>query len=500
MIPILLTALGVAFAPGDAIPSERARATADHVVESYGDAAIDLLAELVTFETYAHEDGSGSDHPAFRAMTAKLREVAERFGLDFEDHGAVVVIGLGDELERLGLVTHGDVQPADPTKWKRSPFVLDRESEPGRLVGRGTEDDKGPIACALFALRGIRERGVPLARRVELIISYTEESDWAPFIEFLAENPPPSLNVAFDAEYPVVVAEKGWCSVSVSLPAEPATPSLRPVGPTLTSFTGGFFLSQVPEGAEATVASCTPEVERKLRALADRDDAIRWTFERDGEQLTIAALGRSAHSSKPETGVNGITHMAALLAGVEWPPTAAAHIARFIDERCGTGFYGERFGDLAYEDPFMGKLTLSVGTLEVEDGRLVCSINLRRPVGRDRDAVERAIHGAVESWEEEAGVDLDVSLYVGEPHPPQEAGHVPVLLDTFRAYTGIEDAEPISIGGGTHARLVPAGVNFGPAMPGETYTGHTEHEFLTRDQFLLNLRMYTSLIVDLASE
>jgi dipeptidase D len=73
-----------------------------------------------------------------------------------------------------------------------------------------------------------------------------------------------------------------------------------------------------------------------------------------------------------------------------------------------------------------------------------------------------------------------------------------VLLDIFEHYTGRVGAKPISIGGGTHARLVPNGVNFGPAMPGEPYTGHTEHEFMTRDQLLLNLEMETAMLVELA--
>jgi len=64
----------------------------------------------------------------------------------------------------------------------------------------------------------------------------------------------------------------------------------------------------------------------------------------------------------------------------------------------------------------------------------------------------------------------------------------------FKHYTGQHDAEPISIGGGTNARLLPNGVNFGPSMPGAEYTGHSEHEFITREQMTLNLRMYTAMM------
>jgi dipeptidase D len=46
--------------------------------------------------------------------------------------------------------------------------------------------------------------------------------------------------------------------------------------------------------------------------------------------------------------------------------------------------------------------------------------------------------------------------------------------------------------------MVPNGVNFGPAMPDVPYTGHSEHEFMTRDQLMLNLQMYSVMLVELA--
>ncbi len=57
----------------------------------------------------------------------------------------------------------------------------------------------------------------------------------------------------------------------------------------------------------------------------------------------------------------------------------------------------------------------------------------------------------------------------------------------------------MAIGGGAHARLLPNGVNFGPAMPGEPYTGHSEHEYLERGQLLSNLEMHTAMLVELAA-
>jgi len=491
--------------PGS-VPSERAIELASRTRRQAAAAVEQTLAALVAFDTFHREGIENAQHPSFIAQTRWLADFASEAGLDFADHGAVVVIGLGDATERLGLLTHGDVQPADASKWAASPFALDGTSEPGRLIGRGVQDDKGPIACVLHAMQALAQSGYPLRKRVELTISYTEESDWEPFEDFLARHPPPPLNVAFDAEYPVVVGEKGWCLVKLSLPLLPPPAQ----GPGVAAFTGGFFVSQVPEDAEARLTGLSPEDERALREAAARrqgqEAAVRFSFERSGDECVLRAAGRSAHSSTPEQGRNAITHLAALLASRRWEAGGAAAMVALIDELVGTGFHGEAFGELAYSHPFMGPLTLSLGTLRVADGQLVASINLRRPAGRDAAQVEESLRQAVAAWAaahpgpDGAPLEVGLEITLGEPHLVLDAPHVPTLLATFRHYTGQSAAEPIAIGGGTHARLVPAGVNFGPGMPGVPYTGHSEHESTSREQLLLDLAMVTSLLVDLAVE
>jgi dipeptidase D len=484
--------------------SGEAVAVATHAVTTYSDSAAATLADLVAFRTVRVEGVENAENPEFRAMTDYLRTRAAEFGFDFADHGAVVVIGLGDAQDRLGLVTHGDVQPADHTKWAQDPFSLDTVSEPERLIGRGAEDDKGPIAVALYAMKSLIDHVVPLRRRVELIISYTEESDWEPFREFLAQWEAPRLNVALDSDYPVVIAEKGWNAIFIGIaPDEPVQKNAAtgpiPEASRLISFHGGAFLSQIPADAQAVIADPTAEAGNALRNAAGQDTLVQFTFQEVSDSLIIDAHGRSAHSSTPWAGQNAITHLSALLGSQDWPATQASRMVRVVNDLVGTGDYAELFGDLAYANDFMGPLTLSLTTLgQDQGGMLVAGINARRPVGKNREQFEEDIRSAVDGWGARTGIDVELSTSVGDPHYIDDAPHVPVLLEVFRHFSGQEEAGPTSIGGGTHARLLPNGVNFGPAMPGEQYSGHSEHEFMSREALRLNLEMYAAMLVELA--
>ena len=481
----------------DSRPSVRARLAADRAAADYFDAVVDTLADLVAFRTVIENGVPNPRNPEFVRLKAYMADAAARLGLDFEDHGAALVLGIGRSPDRLGLLTHADVRPADAAAWKTDPFKLDRDSEPGRLLGRGVEDDKAAVAAALYSLKALGDEGLPTRRRVELIVSLHEESDWTPFREFLAGWAPPPLNVALDALYPVVTGEFGAGAIRVTLRDEAPAVSRR--GPWLASFTGGGYLSQVPGFAEAVVAGADERLAEALERKAAEAEAGWFEIDRDGGAIRIRSHGVAAHSSAPWTGRNAITQLAAVLGRHPWPPTAAGTMVRFIDDLVGAGHHAERFGDLAYAHEVMGRLTLTLATLTVADGGgLVAALNIRRPAGRTAREVEKTVRAALDGWRRRTGLSPDWTTDIGDPYYVESAPHVPVLLDVFRHYTGRPAPGPISVGGGTQARLLPNGVNFGPAMPDEPYTGHSDHEFMTVDRLRLNLRMYTAALVELA--
>ena len=143
--------------------SEQAQQTADFAVAKYSLAAKNALAEMIAFKTVARDDIAYNDNPEFTGFRQWLVKKANILGLKVSDHGHVVLISVGSGQKALGLITHGDVQPANPSKWQQNPFTLDDTSEPGKWLGRGTEDDKGPIAAALYAMKALQEKHIPLS-------------------------------------------------------------------------------------------------------------------------------------------------------------------------------------------------------------------------------------------------------------------------------------------------------------------------------------------------
>ncbi len=486
---------------GSSKPSLPACRAADHAAARLAD-TISTLAELVGFETVAAPPTPNVQLRAFRELKAYLSDTCRALGFDFEDHGAAVVIGLGREKDRLGILTHGDVQPADRERWRSEPFALDTTSEPGRLIGRGVEDDKASIATALHAMRSVRELGVPLRRRIELIVSMTEESDWTPFREFLRGWEPPPINVALDAKYPVVIAEKGTGAIFLTVKPDPGDEQRPPRRRArLLSLTGGEARTRVPAEALAVIEDADPGLAADLRAGAVPADGVRFDVAADGARLIVRAHGVAAHSSTPWEGRNAVTHLAALLARRDWAPTAASRMVRLVDDLVGTGDCAERFGELACRHPFMGPLTLVLTRLyPTGNGGLEACLNIRCPVGRSREQVETAVQGAVDAWTaRRGGARPGCRIEMGDPYYAESAPHVPVLVEVYRHYTGQHDAGPIAVGGGTQARLLPNGVNFGPSMPGAAYTGHSDHEFVTVEQLRLNLMMQAAMLIELAA-
>ncbi|MCQ8890162.1 dipeptidase [Pseudoalteromonas carrageenovora] len=467
---------------------------ADYAVNTYQNAQVHTLTNLVAFPTVNKDSIPAPQNPDFINFKSVLKMKAAELGFDYQDLGYTVLIGMGKQADKVTVVTHGDVQPANASKWKQSPFIIDT-SEPGKLVGRGTEDDKGAIATALYAMKAIKDKGIELDNRIELMIYLAEESDWGPLTEFMKTYDQPKYAVTIDASYPVVVAEKGWSLIAPTFNA-----TSKQTGVYVSDVAGGAFKSQIPEDASLVLHNASESLVDSLKAKAKTLSDVEFSFKEQGEGLKITVKGMSAHSSEPESGVNAIAHLSELFKDVALENNSDSQLIKFVNQLIGLDIHGKQFGNIAYEHKFMGPMTVAPTVIERDGNSLTLAINARRPVGKDEDVLKQQINSAINEWETANNVTLTkVETIIGTPMLLDNAPHAQKLLDIFKHFTGDEQADFVSIGGGTNAKLFDNAVSFGPSMPGKRYTGHSEHEFITLEQLELNLRMYTAMMIELGN-
>ena len=467
---------------------------ADYAVNTYQSAQVHTLTNLVSFPTVNKSDVSAPQNPDFIGFKALLKMKAAELGFDYQDLGYTVLISMGQQTEKVTIVTHGDVQPANASKWKQSPFIIDT-SEPDKLIGRGTEDDKGAIATAMYAMKAIKDKGIALDNRIELMIYLAEESDWGPLTEFMKTYQQPKYAVTIDASYPVVVAEKGWSLIAPTFDAtSPQT------GVYVSDVTGGAFASQIPEDASLLLHNANETLINQLKAKANTLKQVEFNFTEQNNALAISVKGMSAHSSEPESGVNAIAYLAEIFKGVELENNSDGQLIDFVNQLIGLDIYGKQFGEIAYEHDFMGPMSVAPTVIEREGNALTLAVNARRPVGKDETLLKQQIDTALANWQTANQVTLaNIKTTIGKPMLLDSAPHAQKLLDIFKHYTGDKNADFVSIGGGTNAKLFDNAVSFGPSMPGKRYTGHSEHEFITLEQLALNLRMYTAMMIELGN-
>ncbi len=95
----------------------------------------------------------------FEALQAALA-MAEGYGFTIRNYDNYVgTADLNDKERQLDILAHLDVVPAGEGWTVTQPF--EPVVKDGKLYGRGTADDKGPAVAALYAMRAVKELGIP---------------------------------------------------------------------------------------------------------------------------------------------------------------------------------------------------------------------------------------------------------------------------------------------------------------------------------------------------
>ncbi|MDE2036498.1 MAG: peptidase dimerization domain-containing protein, partial [Pseudomonas sp.] len=216
-----------------------------------------------------------------------------------------------------------------------------------------------------------------------------------------------------------------------------------------------------------------------------------------GKDVQLTVTGVSAHSSEPESGVNPVARVLDFLNSLDGKValkhnqfTDAAHYAA---NNWGLDYLGAKLG-VGFSDAFMGPLTTSLTYVGEDDTTFKLAVNLRVPKGKSPEALKAEIGDKLSAWTKKNHVAVTFDYSIAEPmYRNPEGEWVKALLAVASENLGMEHKYGTSAGA-TSVHELPNGVQFGLARPEVKYTGHTDNEFKTVDQFLLDLQIVTEMM------
>lgn len=471
----------------------------------YSAAATETLRELVEIPTYRKDGVAQHENPEFIKIGEKIKSLAESFHLNFRNIDnrvyEISLNGAGDEV--VGIHAHADVVPVTPENWvlkdgtRLDPFKITLIGD--RMYGRGTEDDKNGIVVTLYAMKVIKDEKLPLARNFKLLVDTTEETTGDAIPYYFERNPTPNYNLALDGGYPVVIAEKGYGTVM----AEFAKRKGEGKGAEIISMTGGLATNQIPSASVATIVSDKPaalaaSLQKAGTEFAKRNGGnFQVSAKVDGNNVLLTVTGVSAHSSEPESGVNPVARMLVFINSLDGK-VALKHnhitdAARYAADNWGLDYLGNTLG-VGFSDAFMGPLTTSLTYVAMDDNAFKLAVNLRVPKGKSPEKLKAEIADKLAAWSKKNRVAVAFDYSIAEPmYRNPEGEWVKALLAVSTENLGMKHEFGTSAGA-TSVHELPNGVQFGLARPEVKYTGHTDGEFKTVDQFQLDLQIVTEMM------
>lgn len=220
-------------------------------IEKYIDEHKDEMVEdikrlcAINSERSEYVEGAPFGDGPRKALVLAL-DMAEKYGFDITNYDNYAgAIDLNKKAKGLDILAHLDVVPAGEGWSITNPFepkVLD-----GKIYGRGTSDDKGPAVAALYALRAVKELGIPVKKNARLVLGTDEECGSACIKYYYTKEKQAPMTFSPDGEFPVVNIEKGQLQGEFLAVVEDAGDKR------LVSIDAGTKVNVVPPKAKAVI-------------------------------------------------------------------------------------------------------------------------------------------------------------------------------------------------------------------------------------------------------
>lgn len=410
------------------------------------------------------------------ALDAML-EIGERDGFVCENvDGYAGHIDIGEGEETFGILGHLDVVPCNESGWNSEPYAATLKN--GKLYGRGVADDKGPLIAAYYAAKIIHELNLSVKMKTRVIFGCNEENGSKCMQYYFTKKPYPSMGFTPDAEFPVVYGEKAGVNFKIIGEIE---------NDNLIGLYSGNRANIVPEVCEAYLTGSYKQYRESFAEYLSAHQLDGYV-EEEGNHTKLVLIGKSAHASTPELGINGAVYMCHYLSTI-----SQNQLVQFIDQYFYNDCYGEKLG-IAYTG-LMGPLTVNLGVINYKNGHVNMIIDMRVPHEVTDEQLTAKMQKCLNVYGLKETHHLGKALYID---PQSEL--IQKLHNAYVEFTGDHNHQPQAIGGGTYAKTMPNCVAFGIEFPDSDNKIHQNNEEISIDDLMKATAIYAKAIYDLIKE
>lgn len=386
----------------------------------------------------------------------------------------------------FAVVGHIDVVPAGTSGWTHDPFTMTEKH--GVLYGRGTSDDKGPVVACLYAMKALKDEGIVPRMNIRLVLGCDEETGSSSIDHYTEKFGSPAAGFTPDADFPLVNGEMGILvfDLAQKFTSKPAKDELR-----LTKLEGGTVHNAVPAGAKAVISGSKEQYEliNERARLYSEETGHRLRTKRQGSSLVIESEGVAAHGAHPDLGLNAVSIMMDFLGRIGFAGEELNDFIAFYNDHIGFDLHGERMGCFCEDEP-SGPLIFNVGVANINEELATLSVNIRYPVSITDDEVLGAIEETLGNGRVGMISRAVMKPVYAEPDDPV----VLAMMEAYRNNTGDRESQPITIAGGTYAKMMENILAFGAQFPGEENTMHQADEKLSVESLMKMAHIYADAL------
>jgi len=433
---------------------------------------LETLRDLLKIKSIYDEKSVSKNAPYGKGVKDALlfmEKLAKKDGFIVKeyDNQAISISNIDNPKSRFDIASHLDVVAVDD-KWSVDPFGA--VVKDGKIYGRGTNDMKTAGFLTYIALKMLKEKYPETKNEIRLVFGSDEERTMNDMRYYRSKVSEPLFAFSPDGVFPMAIGEKGALMWSLTGKYKGEIEYLD----------GGIQCNIVAPSCKVILKDdkYLEDIQKYLKRHRIKGSA-RFI---DGK-CVLETTGLATHSSRAWNGVNATIKALDVIGNVT-NDKLAINLCSLFKPCFGDGF------DSNYGKKFETCLTVNLGRLHIENGKVDAQVDCRYPSNVNSKDITKLVK---DKCIIKASLDYDDPPTLNDENDP----YVKCLLDNYREISK-DMAKPIVSGGVSYSKVFKHCVTYGINTLRDPRVAHTADEYVKINKCVKALKIYYNAIEKLA--